>query len=150
VKQIQLKLGSIHRNDIFLIDSPVSGGTVRAADGTLTILSSASPVALLRGQKILSDMSEKLFVIPGGIGAASNVKMVNQLLAGVHIAAAAEAMGLAVKMGLNTRLIYDIIVNTSGNSWMFENRVPHMLDDDWMPHSALDIFVKDMARLKIL
>jgi 3-hydroxyisobutyrate dehydrogenase-like beta-hydroxyacid dehydrogenase len=133
-----------------LIDSPVSGGTVRAADGTLTILSSASPAALLRGKKVLSDMSEKLFVIPGGIGAASNVKMVNQLLAGVHIAAAAEAMGLAVKLGLNTRRVYDIIVNTSGNSWMFENRVPHMLNDDWMPHSALDIFVKDMARLKIL
>jgi 3-hydroxyisobutyrate dehydrogenase-like beta-hydroxyacid dehydrogenase len=136
----------MHRHDIFLIDSPVSGGTVRAAHGALTILSSASPAALARGKHLLSEMSEKLYIIPGGVGAASNVKMVNQLLAGVHIAAAAEAMGLAVKMGLNTRHVYDIITNAAGNSWMFENRVPHMLDNDWTPHSALDIFVKDMVR----
>lgn len=95
-------------------------------------------------------MSEKLFVIPGGIGAASNVKMVNQLLAGVHIAAASEAMGLAVQMGLNTRRVYDIIVNSTGNSWMFQDRVPHMLDNDWTPRSALDIFVKDMVWVVIL
>lgn len=149
LKQIQSKLDSMGRGDIFLIDSPVSGGTVRAANGTLTILSSASPTALNRGKQILSDMSEKLYVIPGGIGAASNVKMVNQLLAGIHIAAAAEAMGLAVKMGLNTRRVYDIIINAAGNSWMFENRVPHMLDNDWTPQSALDIFVKDMVRPSI-
>jgi 3-hydroxyisobutyrate dehydrogenase-like beta-hydroxyacid dehydrogenase len=92
-------------------------------------------------------MSEKLYIIPGGIGAASNVKMVNQLLAGVHIAAAAEAMGLAAKMGLNTRQVYDIITNAAGSSLIFENRVPHMLENDWTPQSALDIFVKDMVRL---
>jgi 3-hydroxyisobutyrate dehydrogenase-like beta-hydroxyacid dehydrogenase len=137
----------MNRSDICVIDSPVSGGTIRAANGTLTILSSATPTALDRGKQILLDMSEKLFMIPGGIGAASNVKMVNQLLAGVHIAAAAEAMGLAVKMGLNTRRVYDIIINAAGNSWMFENRVPHMLNNDWTPQSALDIFVKDMVRL---
>jgi len=61
------------------------------------------------------------------------------------IAAAAEAMGLAAKMGLNTRTVFDVIKNAAGNSWMFENRVPHMLENDWTPHSALDIFVKDMV-----
>lgn len=145
--QVQTSLDALNRKDIFLIDSPVSGGTVRAADGTLTILSSATPAALERGDKILKDLSEKLYIIPGGIGAASNVKMVNQLLAGIHIAAAAEAMGLAAKMGLNTRHVYEIIVNAAGNSWMYENRVPHMLDNDWTPKSALDIFVKDMVSL---
>jgi 3-hydroxyisobutyrate dehydrogenase-like beta-hydroxyacid dehydrogenase len=143
--EIRSRLDCIGRNDISLVDSPVSGGTVRAAKGTLTILVSASPDALRQHKGILSDLSEKLFIIPGGIGAASNVKMVNQLLAGVHIAAAAEAMGLAVRMGLNTRRVYEIIVNAAGNSWMFENRVPHMLDNDWTPQSALDIFVKDMV-----
>jgi hypothetical protein len=90
-------------------------------------------------------MSEQLYIIPGGIGAASNVKMINQLLAGTHIAAAAEAMGLAAKARLNTRQVYDIIVNAAGNSWMFQNRVPNMLDNDLTPYSALDIFVKDMV-----
>jgi 3-hydroxyisobutyrate dehydrogenase-like beta-hydroxyacid dehydrogenase len=108
-------------------------------------LASGSEVALKHGDIILKTLSEKLFIIPGGIGAASNVKMINQLLAGVHIAAAAEAMGLAAKAGLNTRQVYEIIVGAAGNSWMFENRVPHILDGDLTPYSALDIFVKDMA-----
>lgn len=138
------------RDDVFLVDSPVSGGTVRAAEGTLTVLSSASPAALLQSKKILSDMSEVLFVIAGGIGAASNVKLVNQLLAGIHIAVASEAMGLAVRMGLNTRRVYEIVINAAGSSWMFENRVPHMLDNNWTPKSALDIFVKDMVCTFIL
>lgn len=147
LQDIQSNLEKMNRSDIFLVDSPVSGGTVRAANGSLTILSSGSHAALEQGQPVLMDLSEKLYTIPGGIGAASNVKMVNQLLAGVHIAAAAEAMGLAAKMGLNTRQVYEIIVNAAGNSWMFENRVPHMLKNDYHPYSALDIFVKDLASL---
>jgi 3-hydroxyisobutyrate dehydrogenase-like beta-hydroxyacid dehydrogenase len=90
-------------------------------------------------------MSDTLFTIEGGIGAASKIKMVNQLLVGIHIAVAAEAMGLAAKAGLNTREVYNVIITAAGNSWAFENRVPHMLDGDWNPLSALDIFVKDMA-----
>ena len=124
----------------------MSGGTKRAAEGTLTIFVSGVTEALKRANELLHQMSEKLYVIPGGEGAASKVKMVNQLLVGTHIAAAAEAMGLAAKAGLNTREVYDIITNAAGNSWAFENRVPHMLDGDLTPHSALDIFVKDMVR----
>lgn len=134
------------RSDLSIIDCPVSGGTKRAADGTLTILASGTPEALSRADTLLRDMSEKLYIIPGGAGAGSKMKMVNQLLVGTHIAAAAEAMGLAAKAGLNTREVYNIIVNAAGNSWAFENRVPHMLDGDWTPLSALDIFVKDMVR----
>jgi 3-hydroxyisobutyrate dehydrogenase-like beta-hydroxyacid dehydrogenase len=90
-------------------------------------------------------MSEKLYIIQGGAGAGSTVKMVNQLLAGVHIASAAEGMAFGARLGLNTRSLYDAILDTAGTSWMFQNRVPHMLDDDYTPHSALDIFVKDLG-----
>lgn len=88
LKSISESLRKLGRDDIHLVDSPVSGGTVRAAQGTLTILASAEDSSLAKVKPLLSMMSEKLFVIPGGIGAASNVKMINQLLAGVHIAAA--------------------------------------------------------------
>lgn len=128
-----------------VIDCPVSGGTARAADGTLTIFASGEADTLERARGLLLDMSEKLYVIPGGAGAASKMKMVNQLLVGTHIAAAAEAMALAAKAGLNTREVYNIIISAAGNSWAFENRVPHMLNGDWTPCSALDIFVKDMV-----
>jgi ketose-bisphosphate aldolase len=75
----------------------------------------------------------------------SGVKMVNQLLAGVHIASAAEAMAFGARLGLNTRKLFNVISNSGGTSWMFENRVPHMLDNDYTPYSALDIFVKDLG-----
>ncbi|OLN87249.1 putative oxidoreductase YgbJ [Colletotrichum chlorophyti] len=133
------------RPDVLIIDSPVSGGTKRAADGTLSIFASGAPEAVQRADQVLRAMSEKLYIIPGGPGAGSKVKMVNQLLVGTHIAAASEAMGLAAKAGLNTREVYNIITNAAGNSWAFENRVPHMLDGDWTPLSALNIFVKDMG-----
>ncbi|TKW53478.1 putative oxidoreductase YgbJ [Colletotrichum tanaceti] len=133
------------RPDVLVVDSPVSGGTKRAADGTLSIFASGAPEALQRADGVLRDMSEKLYIIPGGPGAGSKIKMVNQLLVGTHIAAASEAMGLAAKAGLNTREVYSIITNAAGNSWAFENRVPHMLDGDWSPLSALNIFVKDMG-----
>lgn len=142
---VRQTLDKVGREDIQLLDSPVSGGTVRAANGTLTILLSGTSVAIASSRGVLGVLSEHLYEIPGGIGSASNVKMINQLLAGVHVAVAAEAMGLAVTLGLNTREVYAFIVGSEANSWMFENRVPHMLDNDETPYSAMDILVKDMV-----
>nr|XP_011464487.1 PREDICTED: uncharacterized protein LOC101292421 [Fragaria vesca subsp. vesca] len=128
-----------------LVDAPVSGGVVRASLGTLTIIASGTDEALKSTGSVLSALSEKLYVIKGGCGAGSGVKMVNQLLAGVHIASGAEAMAFGARLGLNTRMLFDFITNSEGSSWMFENRVPHMLDNDYTPLSALDIFVKDLG-----
>uniref|UniRef100_A0A6N2KNE0 Ketose-bisphosphate aldolase class-II family protein n=1 Tax=Salix viminalis TaxID=40686 RepID=A0A6N2KNE0_SALVM len=112
------------------------------------------------GSVLSAALSEKLYVIRGGCGAGreldsyslffsiiafSGVKMINQLLAGVHIASGAEAMALGARLGLNTRMLFDFVKNSGGTSWMFENRVPHMLDNDYTPYSALDIFVKDLG-----
>ncbi|CAL1393091.1 unnamed protein product [Linum trigynum] len=127
------------------VDAPVSGGVKRAADGTLTIMASGTPEALECAGSVLSAMSEKLYVIKGGCGAGSGIKMVNQLLAGVHIASAAEAMAFGARLGLHTRKLFQSIANSGATSWMFENRVPHMLDNDYTPYSALDIFVKDLG-----
>lgn len=88
LNSVAVSLKKLQRPDIFLVDSPVSGGTIRAANGSLTILASGSSKALQRADRLLKDLSEKLYIIPGGIGAASNIKMVNQMLAGMHIAAA--------------------------------------------------------------
>ena len=78
-----------------------------------------------------------------GQGAA--FKMINQLLAGVHIAAASEAIAFAAKQGLDIRKVYEVITASAGNSWMFENRMPHVLDGDYAPRSAVEIFVKDLG-----
>ncbi|KAJ5960363.1 uncharacterized protein N7479_007513 [Penicillium vulpinum] len=132
------------RLDVQLLDCPVSGGTIRAARGMLTILSSGPTDVLNIAQPILKSMSENLYEIEGGLGAANKVKLVNQLLAGVHIAVSAEAMGLAATLGVNTKEFYETVLKGPACSWMFENRVPHMLSNDWTPHSAISIFVKDM------
>src|SRR5690606_40666557 len=78
-------------------------------------------------------------------GQGSAFKMINQLLAGVHIAAASEAISFAAKQGLDIRNVYEVITASAGNSWMFEIRVPHVLEGDYTPRSAVDIFVKDLG-----
>ncbi|XP_019457928.1 PREDICTED: uncharacterized protein LOC109358255 [Lupinus angustifolius] len=144
VSQLERRLHNEGKN-LKLVDAPVSGGVKRASLGTLTIMASGSNAALKDAGLVLAALSEKLYVIKDGCGSGSGIKMVNQLLAGVHIASAAEAMAFAARLGLNTRTLFDYITISGGTSWMFENRVPHMLDNDYTPYSALDIFVKDLG-----
>ncbi|XP_073147558.1 uncharacterized protein [Henckelia pumila] len=144
IRQLEPRLHNENKN-LKLVDAPVSGGVKRASDGTLTIMASGTEEALEHAGSVLSALSEKLYIIEGGCGAGSVVKMINQLLAGVHITATAEAMAFGARLGLDTRLLFDIISASAGTSWMFENRGPHMLENDYTPLSALDIFVKDLG-----
>jgi L-threonate 2-dehydrogenase len=128
-----------------LLDSPMSGGRARAESGELTFMASGSPKAFATAESILAATSAKVFRLGDAAGIGSLIKTVNQLLAGVHIATAAEAMALAAKAGADTRAVYEVISASAGNSWMFGNRVPHMLDDDYSPLSAVEIFVKDLG-----
>ncbi|PKA61325.1 putative 3-hydroxyisobutyrate dehydrogenase, mitochondrial [Apostasia shenzhenica] len=128
-----------------LVDAPVSGGVKRAAEGALTVMASGTDEALSCAGSVLSALSEKLYVMKGGCGAASSIKMINQLLAGVQIAAAAEAMAFGARLGLKAKLLFEILKHSTGFSWILENRVPHMLENDYTPCSAVDIFVKDLG-----
>jgi L-threonate 2-dehydrogenase len=124
------------------LDAPISGGAQRAAQGELTILASGSAAAFAKARPALDAMAAKLYELGD---AAAAFKMINQLLAGVHIAAASEAIAFAAKQGLDIRKVYEVITASAGNSWMFENRMPHVLDGDYAPRSAVDIFVKDLG-----
>jgi len=126
------------------VDAPMSGGTVRAGKGDLTFMVSADAAAVEKCRSVLEGMG-KVFVLGAKPGLGSSMKLVNQVLAGTHIVVAAEAMALGAREGLDTRQVYEIITSAAGNSFMFENRVPHMLDDDPTPHSAVDIWPKDLA-----
>lgn len=127
------------------LDAPISGGAQRAAQGELTILASGSAAAFARARPALDAMAAKLYELGDAPGQGSAFKMINQLLAGVHIAAASEAISFAAKQGLDIRKVYEVITASAGNSWMFENRVPHVLEGDYTPRSAVDIFVKDLG-----
>lgn len=127
------------------LDAPISGGAARAAEGALTILASGSKPAFDRARAALDAMASKLYELGEEPGTGSGFKMINQLLAGVHIAAAAEAISFAAKQGLDLARVYEVITAAAGNSWMFENRVPHVLEGDYRPRSAVDIFTKDLG-----
>lgn len=127
------------------LDAPISGGAQRAAQGELTILASGSKAAFDRARPALDAMAAKLYELGDEAGQGAAFKMINQLLAGVHIAAASEAIAFAAKQGLDIRKVYEVITASAGNSWMFENRMPHVLAGDYSPRSAVDIFVKDLG-----
>ncbi len=127
------------------LDTPISGGAVRAAAGELTIMGSGAPETFARLKPVLDAMAAKVYDLGAEPGIGAAFKMVNQLLAGVHIAAACEAMTFARALGLDLARVYEVITASAGNSWMFENRVPHILEGDYSPRSAVNIFTKDLG-----
>ncbi len=127
------------------LDAPMSGGAARAGEGALTMLASGSKAAFDRARPALEAMTATLYELGDKPGQGAAFKMVNQLLAGVHIAAACEAIAFARRQDLDLARVYEVIIRSAGNSWMFENRIPHVLEGDYTPRSATDIFTKDLG-----
>jgi 3-hydroxyisobutyrate dehydrogenase len=130
---------------LLYLDAPISGGAAKAASGQMTMMTAGRPEAYARAGTALDDMAAKVYRLGDCAGNGSKVKIINQLLAGVHIAAAAEAMALGLREGVDAAALYEVITNSAGNSWMFENRMAHVLAGDYTPLSAVDIFVKDLG-----
>ena len=130
---------------LLYLDAPISGGAAKAASGEMTMMTSGTPAAYAKAGTALDAMAAKVYRLGDQAGNGSKVKIINQLLAGVHIAAAAEAMALGLREGVDPAALYDVITHSAGNSWMFENRMAHVLAGDYTPLSAVDIFVKDLG-----
>ena len=130
---------------LLYLDAPISGGAAKGASGEMTMMTSGTPAAYAKAGSALEAMAAKVYRLGDQAGNGSKVKIINQLLAGVHIAAAAEAMALGLREGVKAEDIYEVITHSAGNSWMFENRMAHVLAADYTPLSAVDIFVKDLG-----
>ncbi len=130
---------------LLYLDAPISGGAAKAASGELTMMTSGRPEAYAKCQPVLDAMSARVYKLGDRAGPGSKVKTIHQLLAGVHIAAAAEAMALGLREGVDAEALYEVITNSAGNSWMFGNRMAHVLAGDYTPLSSVDIFVKDLG-----
>jgi len=130
---------------LLYLDAPISGGAAKAAIGQLTVMASGSPETFKRARPVLDAIAATVYELGDAAGIGASFKMVNQLLAGVHIAVACEAVTFAKKLGLDLPTVYKVITASAGNSWMFENRVPHILDGDYSPRSAVEIFTKDLG-----
>lgn len=148
VQSLEKDLSSKGRADIHLVDCPVSGGAIRAADGTLSIMAAGSAEAIEKARPLLLEMSDpaKLYIVEGGIGQGSNMKMVHQVLAANHILCSSEAMGFADHLGLDLKEAAGLILKSKGWCWMLENRLPRILAPDHKPiASAVTIILKDTS-----
>lgn len=127
------------------VDAPVSGGTVGAVAGTLSIMAAAPAAVVERVRPVLAAMGDKVFHVGEAPGQGATVKTVNQLLCGVHIAVVAEAFSLAAKAGVDLAVLLEIMSGSAASSWMLKDRGPRMLEAEPGITSAVDIFVKDLG-----
>jgi len=131
--------------DVLYLDAPISGGSVKAAEGKLSVMASGTPAAFAAARPVLDATAETVFELGDSAGAGSAMKAVNQLLAGVHIAAMAEALTFGMTQGVTPQQFLEVISKCAGTSWMLENRAPHIVAGDYTPHSSIDIWPKDLG-----
>jgi len=127
------------------VDAPVSGGMVGAVAGSLTIMAAGPAATVAAVRPALDALGSKVVHVGERPGQGAMVKTVNQLLCGVHIAVAAEALSLAGKVGIDADVMLDILGGSAASSWMLRDRGPRMVQAEPSVTSAVDIFVKDLG-----
>jgi putative dehydrogenase len=131
--------------ELLYLDAPISGGSIKSSQGKLSYMVSGSKKALIAAKPILDSTSETVFEFGEVIGSGSAMKAVNQMLAGVHIAAMAEAITFGITQGIEPERFLEVISKCAGSSWMLENRAPHIIDGDYSPKSSINIWPKDLG-----
>ena len=131
--------------ELLYLDAPISGGSIKSSQGKLSYMVSGSKNALIAAKPILDSTSETVFEFGEVIGSGSAMKAVNQMLAGVHIAAMAEAITFGITQGIEPERFLEVISKCAGSSWMLENRAPHIIDGDYSPKSSINIWPKDLG-----
>jgi 3-hydroxyisobutyrate dehydrogenase len=136
----------LHSQGVEYLDAPVSGGEVGAIQGALSIMVGGTNAVWERCQPVLNVLGSNIYHIGERAGDGQAVKMINQLMVCVHNAVAAEALTLGEKAGLDKAMLLEIISESAGNSWIFSNRGPRMVSEQFSPpKSALSILVKDLG-----
>ena len=131
--------------NIHYLDAPMSGGSVKSENGQLSYMVSGSKLALQKAHLILEATAEKVFQLGEEPGKGSAMKSVNQMLAGIHISAMAEALTFGITQGIEPEKFLEVIPKCAGTSWMLENRAPHIIDNDYTPKSSINIWPKDLG-----
>ena len=131
--------------NIHYLDAPMSGGSIKSENGQLSYMVSGSKLALQKAQLILEATAEKVFQLGEEPGKGSAMKSVNQMLAGIHISAMAEALTFGITQGIEPEKFLEVISKCAGTSWMLENRAPHIIDNDYTPKSSINIWPKDLG-----
>ena len=131
---------------LLYLDAPISGGALKADAGALSFMASGRPEAFAAAQPFLDVMAASVFNMGERAGAGSVMKAVNQMLAGVHVAMTSEAMAFGMAQGLPPDRVLEVVSQSAGTSWMFENRAPRLIEEDFVPaHASLTILPKDLG-----
>ena len=130
---------------LLYLDAPISGGSKKSLEGKLSYMISGSQKAQQKAKPLLVATAEKVFEFGTSVGAGSAMKSVNQMLAGIHISAMAEAITFGITQGIEPKKFLEVISECAGTSWMLENRAPHIIDDDYSPKSSINIWPKDLG-----
>jgi len=135
----------LREKECWYVDAPVSGGTTGAEAATLTIMCGGERAQYDRVLPVLESVGKKV-VYAGPVGAGAVVKLMNQLLVGINLAGAAEAMVLGVKAGVDARLLYDVIASATGNSAQLQRNFPDLIfKGKFDPMFSVDLLHKDIA-----
>ncbi|MEQ1684998.1 MAG: NAD(P)-dependent oxidoreductase [Burkholderiaceae bacterium] len=135
----------LQQHAIDLLDAPISGGPARAEDGSLSMMLACEPALAAAHDTLLRDLASKLVHVGAKVGDAARVKLVNNLLAGINLVAAAEAMALGARLGLDRQMLFDVIDASSGASWIGHDRLKRALAGDYSPRARAAILTKDVG-----
>jgi len=133
------------KHSIDLLDAPISGGPARAEDGSMSMMLAGDAALAARHDTLVRDMASRLVYIGTKVGDAARTKLVNNLLAGINLVAAAEAMALGARLGLDRQTLFDVINASSGASWIGQDRLARALANDFAPRARAAILTKDVG-----
>jgi 3-hydroxyisobutyrate dehydrogenase len=128
-----------------MLDAPMSGGAAAAEQGQLSFMAAGSDEAFARAEPLLQPMAKRVYRLGADCGMGSTMKMVHQIAAGANLAVAAELTAFGARMGLDPGVIFEIVNNAAGQSFMYQMVGPRMIDRDFAPKGPLEIFVKDLG-----
>ena len=130
---------------LLMLDAPCSGGPAKARNGQMSMMIAGHAKALEHATPLLEVMAARRILLGERAGDGSRAKILNNMLAGVNLAAACEAMALGIKLGFDPRVLIEVVSASSGASWVFDDRMPRVLAGDYAPRAAVDILRKDLA-----
>ncbi|AUH32244.1 NAD(P)-dependent oxidoreductase [Paracoccus tegillarcae] len=143
--EVEALASAVAETGRMLVDAPVSGGVVGAEAGSLSIMVSGAPDAVESMRPVFDILGANIYIVGENPGQGAVAKAVNQLMCGVHIATAAEALSLAEQLGLDRQVMLEIVSGSAASSWMLRDRGPRMIEQPGAVTSAVDIFVKDLG-----
>ena len=147
-KDTEAIAASLSRRGIATIDAPMSGGPARARDGSMSLMVACAESVFEAHRSLIEALSRKVFRIGERIGDGARTKLVNNLLAGINLVGAAEALALAQRMGLELETTLDVIAHSSGQSWIGHDRMRRAIEGDYAPRAHMTLLAKD-TRLAI-